>query len=112
MGLIFPPSVVENMEFPTGVFTVLTDCYSPTCSREKGCYSSSCPRKSTKVRVKVYTPIERIIKAGIDFETVTESSIIGRKGMPYQFIDILLNSWVVANRNHEIFGFIRSQKKL
>lgn len=28
---------------PTGVFTMLTECYSPTC--ESGCYSISCPRK-------------------------------------------------------------------
>ncbi|KAJ3374107.1 RHO1 GDP-GTP exchange protein 2 [Allomyces arbusculus] len=29
---------------PTGVFTVLTDCYSPTCTREQLCYSIFCPR--------------------------------------------------------------------
>ncbi|CAO3659833.1 hypothetical protein G6F70_001390 [Rhizopus microsporus] len=27
-----------------GVFTVLTDCYSPTCTRKTPCYSISCPR--------------------------------------------------------------------
>ncbi|KAL0083844.1 CNH domain-containing protein [Phycomyces blakesleeanus] len=30
---------------PNGVFTVLTECYSPTCSRDQPCYSTSCPRK-------------------------------------------------------------------
>jgi hypothetical protein len=30
---------------PTGVFTLLTDCYSPTCSREQLCYSITCPRR-------------------------------------------------------------------
>lgn len=28
-----------------GVFTLLTDCYSPTCSREAPCYSVTCPRR-------------------------------------------------------------------
>lgn len=29
---------------PTGVFTLLTPCYSPTCTRSKPCYSIACPR--------------------------------------------------------------------
>ncbi|KAI8149220.1 CNH domain-containing protein [Fennellomyces sp. T-0311] len=35
---------------PNGVFTVLTDCYSPTCTREKLCYSVSCPRRLEQAR--------------------------------------------------------------
>ncbi|CDH54221.1 cnh-domain-containing protein [Lichtheimia corymbifera JMRC:FSU:9682] len=35
---------------PNGVFTVLTDCYSPTCSREALCYSPSCPRRLEQAR--------------------------------------------------------------
>ncbi|KAJ3054651.1 RHO1 GDP-GTP exchange protein 2 [Rhizophlyctis rosea] len=30
---------------PNGVFTLLTDCYSPTCTRERLCYSIACPRR-------------------------------------------------------------------
>ncbi|KAI8081492.1 CNH domain-containing protein [Halteromyces radiatus] len=30
---------------PNGVFTLLTNCYSPTCTREKLCYSVFCPRR-------------------------------------------------------------------
>ncbi|KAI7885811.1 hypothetical protein K492DRAFT_156902 [Lichtheimia hyalospora FSU 10163] len=30
---------------PNGVFTLLTDCYSPTCSRDNLCYSLFCPRR-------------------------------------------------------------------
>ena len=30
---------------PTGVFTLLTDCYSPTCRRDRLCYSVMCPRR-------------------------------------------------------------------
>ena len=29
--------------YPTGVFTLLTGCYSPTCTRDARCYSITCP---------------------------------------------------------------------
>lgn len=35
----------EAVLLPTGVFTLLTDCYSPTCSRNRLCYSITCPRR-------------------------------------------------------------------
>ncbi|KAI8976067.1 CNH domain-containing protein [Pilobolus umbonatus] len=33
---------------PNGVFTVLTDCYSSTCTNDKTCYSYTCPRKQNE----------------------------------------------------------------
>ena len=38
-----------SMDTPTGVFTLLTNCYSPTCSREHVCYSITCPRRLGQV---------------------------------------------------------------
>ena len=39
----------EMMEDPSqevnGVFTLLTECYSPTCARDRLCYSIGCPRR-------------------------------------------------------------------
>ncbi|KAF7309990.1 Rho guanyl-nucleotide exchange factor [Mycena indigotica] len=35
----------EELPLPTGVFTLLADCYSPTCSRDQLCYSIACPRR-------------------------------------------------------------------
>ncbi|KAL8280023.1 hypothetical protein RQP46_007604 [Phenoliferia psychrophenolica] len=35
----------EESSFPSGVFTLLTDCYSPTCTRDRLCYSIACPRR-------------------------------------------------------------------
>ncbi|KAF8916237.1 CNH domain-containing protein [Mucidula mucida] len=32
----------DDVELPSGVFTLLTDCYSPTCSRDQLCYSIAC----------------------------------------------------------------------
>lgn len=36
---------VDDIPLPSGVFTLLTDCYSPTCSRDRLCYSIACPRR-------------------------------------------------------------------
>lgn len=35
----------DEVVLPSGVFTLLTDCYSPTCSRDQLCYSIACPRR-------------------------------------------------------------------
>jgi hypothetical protein len=35
----------EGSSTPSGVFTLLTDCYSPTCTRDRLCYSIACPRR-------------------------------------------------------------------
>ncbi|WAQ85698.1 hypothetical protein PtA15_6A326 [Puccinia triticina] len=35
----------EEDVLPCGVFTLLTDCYSPTCTRDRLCYSIACPRR-------------------------------------------------------------------
>jgi hypothetical protein len=35
----------DEITLPSGVFTLLTDCYSPTCSRDQLCYSIACPRR-------------------------------------------------------------------
>ncbi|MCJ1473937.1 RHO1 GDP-GTP exchange protein 2 [Lambiella insularis] len=46
----FREAVVED---PTtnvnGVFTLLTECYSPTCTRDRLCYSIACPRRLEQV---------------------------------------------------------------
>ncbi|KAH7890772.1 CNH domain-containing protein [Phlebopus sp. FC_14] len=36
---------LDEIPLPSGVFTLLTDCYSPTCSRDQLCYSIACPRR-------------------------------------------------------------------
>lgn len=48
--LMRPPSPTDTMlsedsAGPVGVFTLLTDCYSPTCTRDRLCYSIACPRR-------------------------------------------------------------------
>lgn len=36
---------ISDLSGVNGVFTILTDCYSPTCSRNRLCYSIACPRR-------------------------------------------------------------------
>lgn len=38
-------SVPEREELPTGVITVLTTCYSPSCQNGAPCYSFMYPRR-------------------------------------------------------------------
>ncbi|KAI8824483.1 CNH domain-containing protein [Fimicolochytrium jonesii] len=38
-----PAKGVKDETLPNGVFTLLTHCYSPTCSADKLCYSIACP---------------------------------------------------------------------
>lgn len=38
-------SVDVEEDLPNGVFTLLTECYSPTCTRDRLCYSIACPRR-------------------------------------------------------------------
>lgn len=44
-GTTTPGAAGGEEEFPSGVFTLLTDCYSPTCTRDRLCYSIACPRR-------------------------------------------------------------------
>jgi hypothetical protein len=37
--------LAEREELPTGVITMLTRCYSPSCGEGVPCYSQHCPRK-------------------------------------------------------------------
>ena len=42
----FREQLVEDTQtHVNGVFTLLTECYSPTCTRDRLCYSIACPRR-------------------------------------------------------------------
>ncbi|ORY26665.1 CNH domain-domain-containing protein [Naematelia encephala] len=50
-GLSVPEETSDSEDdLPVGVFTLLTDCYSPTCSREALCYSINCPRRLEQMK--------------------------------------------------------------
>ncbi|KAK5004570.1 RHO1 GDP-GTP exchange protein 2, partial [Cryomyces antarcticus] len=41
----FKETLLEETSDVNGVFTLLTECYSPTCTRDRLCYSIACPRR-------------------------------------------------------------------
>jgi hypothetical protein len=41
----FRETLMEGSTEVNGVFTLLTECYSPTCTRDRLCYSIACPRR-------------------------------------------------------------------
>jgi hypothetical protein len=45
-----PGGEEDEDDLPVGVFTPLTDCYSPTCTKEHLCYSINCPRRIEQMK--------------------------------------------------------------
>ncbi|KAI9487767.1 MAG: hypothetical protein EXX96DRAFT_554588 [Benjaminiella poitrasii] len=50
------PFVCETVPV-SGVFSILTDCYSPTCTKNNPCYSISCPRMITHKQKSLQRPL-------------------------------------------------------
>ncbi|KAK4519709.1 uncharacterized protein ATC70_009949 [Mucor velutinosus] len=49
-----PPIHKKEDDMPNGVFTLLTDCYSSTCTIESACYSVLCPRRFNQSQNSLY----------------------------------------------------------
>lgn len=64
----------EEMRLPSGVFTLLTDCYSPTCTRDRLCYSIACPR-----RLEQQARLNLKPKPGLLKRTLSTESLIDLK---------------------------------
>lgn len=58
----FKETINEEPPEVNGVFTLLTECYSPTCSRDNLCYSIACPRRleqQQRLNLKVTPGLKR-----------------------------------------------------
>ncbi|PNS17970.1 hypothetical protein CAC42_3929 [Sphaceloma murrayae] len=58
----FKEAVVEEPPEVNGVFTLLTECYSPTCTRDHLCYSIACPRRleqQSRLNLKIQPGLKR-----------------------------------------------------
>ena len=53
----------EREELPTAVITMLTKCYTSTCSDEDPCYSWVCPRRRVSLQIQII-PIMQIVVVG------------------------------------------------
>ncbi|CAD1779332.1 similar to Saccharomyces cerevisiae YGR070W ROM1 GDP/GTP exchange protein (GEP) for Rho1p [Maudiozyma barnettii] len=61
--------VIPKTTNVNGVFTLLSECYSPTCSRDKLCYSISCPRRleqQARLNLKPNGGLKRNISMALD----------------------------------------------
>lgn len=61
----------DEDELPTGVFTLLTDCYSPTCTRDRLCYSIACPRRLEQ-QARLNMKPQPVLKRAISKESLGE----------------------------------------
>ncbi|KAG5653612.1 hypothetical protein H0H81_011984 [Sphagnurus paluster] len=50
----------EQEELPTGVVTILTRCYSPSCGDGMPCYAFACPRRGNSINGPMATPEETL----------------------------------------------------
>ncbi|CAI4638423.1 ACH_G0038550.mRNA.1.CDS.1 [Saccharomyces cerevisiae] len=60
------PAAIHNVN---GVFTLLAECYSPTCTRDALCYSISCPRRleqQARLNLKPNGGLKRNISMALD----------------------------------------------
>lgn len=58
-----------KMHSVNGVFTLLTECYSPTCTRDELCYSISCPRRleqQARLNLKPNGGLKRNLSMALD----------------------------------------------
>jgi hypothetical protein len=55
----------DREELPTSVITVLTRCYSPSCSEALPCYSFACPRRPRVSVTECYLSVNLTVRGGI-----------------------------------------------
>lgn len=76
-------SLMEKAEDPdtfhqvNGVFTLLAECYSPTCTRNRLCYSISCPKRleqQARLNLKPNGGLKRNISMAIDDDDEEKTS--------------------------------------
>ncbi|KAK6894033.1 RHO1 GDP-GTP exchange protein 2 [Candida tropicalis] len=74
-----------------GVFTILTECYSPTCSRNRLCYSIACPRRleqQARLNLKPQGGLQRAVSR-LSLHDQEESETLWHKTVPQSVLDKL-----------------------
>lgn len=71
----------DEITLPSGVFTLLTDCYSPTCSRDHLCYSIACPRR-----------LEQQARLNMQPQPGLSKQMESLRDVPVSFFPLFLNS--------------------
>ncbi|KAF5383621.1 hypothetical protein D9615_003552 [Tricholomella constricta] len=79
----------DDIPLPSGVFTLLTDCYSPTCSRDQLCYSIACPRRleqQSRLNMKPQPGLSKQI-SGESLGDATEPGTLWIHSVPQEIVN-------------------------
>lgn len=74
-----------------GVFTILTDCYSPTCTRNNLCYSIACPRRleqQARLNLKPQGGLKRAVSR-LSLHDKEENKTLWYETVPQSILDKL-----------------------
>ncbi|CAI5756552.1 unnamed protein product [Candida verbasci] len=94
-----------------GVFTILTDCYSPTCSRNKLCYSIACPRRleqQARLNLKPQGGLKRAVSKLSLHDQQEENETLWHKTVPQSVLDKLDKH--EKTRQELIYEFIYTER--
>ncbi|KAI5951785.1 ROM2 [Candida jiufengensis] len=93
-----------------GVFTILTDCYSPTCSRNRLCYSIACPRRleqQARLNLKPQGGLKRAVSR-LSLHDQEENETLWHKTVPQSVLDKLDKH--EKTRQELIYEFIYTER--
>lgn len=93
-----------------GVFTILTDCYSPTCSRNMLCYSIACPRRleqQARLNLKPQGGLKRAVSR-LSLHDQDENKSLWHETVPKSILDKL--DKLEKMRQELIYEFIYTER--
>ena len=93
-----------------GVFTILTDCYSPTCTRNRLCYSISCPRRleqQARLNLKPQGGLKRAVSR-LSLHDQEENKTLWHETVPQSILDKL--DKLEKMRQELIYEFIYTER--
>ncbi|EGW33466.1 Gdp-GTP exchange protein for the Rho1p small GTP-binding protein [Spathaspora passalidarum NRRL Y-27907] len=93
-----------------GVFTILTDCYSPTCTRNHLCYSIACPRRleqQARLNLKPQGGLKRAVSR-LSLHEQEESETLWHKTVPQSVLDKLDKQ--EKTRQELIYEFVYTER--
>ncbi|KAJ1970750.1 RHO1 GDP-GTP exchange protein 2, partial [Dimargaris verticillata] len=99
----------SGLALPTGVFTQLTDCYSPTCSTDQICYSATCPRRleqRARMRMSANEGVAQALSASISEDRKEER--LWSKTVPKHIVDSVTKKEL--KRQEMIFELVYTEK--
>lgn len=82
---------VTPTEQVNGVFTILTECYSPTCNRNQLCYSIACPRRleqQARLNLKPQGGLKRAVSR-LSLHEKEETKTLWHETVPQSVLDKL-----------------------